>query len=169
VTRLHARCLAVLLLFFLALGGSDSPAMRPLGDTEAAVVAMRSLTAEIAKETRSPFIACVGFRDQLGTRDFPGELIDHLIFENPGFRPVSTCKLDAYYGSYSVPDRPRPVPLVFCGPGLFWGGGSLSSGNVTVRCGVHHGPLNGWGLVYEIGRSPIGTVEVTRLDGKWVE
>ena len=157
--RLQARCLAVLLLFFLALGGSDAPAMRQIGDTQAAAAAMRSMVAEMTKKISFPLVACVGLSDWKGPRDFPGGLLDDLIAANSGLHPVSACQFDMRNDSYSIPHRRQTAPLLYCVPPTFAEIDRSPRVGLAVTCGVHHAFHYGSVFEFEVYRGSIGAIE----------
>jgi hypothetical protein len=162
------RCLAALLLFFLALGGADVPATPPLTDAEAAAAAMRFVVEKANRVVPGGWIACVGLHDESGP--FETKLIGDLLVENPGLRPISGCRIEGLGKVYLVGTRER-VPLVSCGA---WPSGwrmatSPKPASLNVACHIHHGPLDGIWVGFDVRRVAIGTIEVTPNEERLME
>ena len=68
------RCLAALLLFFLALGGADVPAAVPLTDITAAEAALRFVVHKGNEAVSGGWVACVALFDESGV--LPAKLVE---------------------------------------------------------------------------------------------
>ena len=159
------RCLAALLLFFLALGGADVPAAVPLTDITAAEAALRFVVHKGNEAVSGGWVACVGLFDESGV--LPAKLIEPLIAENPGLHPVSACRnKDSRF--YLVDGR-KPVPFVGCGTWSYEWRAPARPGTIKITCHIHHGPLNGTIVGFDVMRAANGALEATENGERMME